>query len=226
MQDQLKAAEAELQAAGLKLRALFDIHLSTGTYIGWWHDADDFAYNHGDGTGLITYRGRHGLSRVEPYVAKVGLEVMSLEVAITGLSTPAQTMATDKTWRQRPVRWWIAIFDAQTGAVVQMARRFTGFADDLTWSEQPGGEASIVLRCESRAREYGRATDRYRTHADQQSLIAHVAAQFTSGEDKGFEFVGVADKTPITWGKAGKQYIGKQKTASPSTVRANRWAKG
>jgi len=200
------AQRRALREKAVALRVLVDLYLGSGRYSFW--DGDAHASFEGQ-----TYLAAGAFATVSQisYGQDLGAEGIEITFNASTLLAqsaepfdPAALLSTihAEAYHQRRIDVRFAIFDAETGALVLLIRRFAGLIDQIEIREVPSGDegpggALMVIKCESVARRYGRREGRTRTHEDQQEI-------WGAGVDDFFKFVAssISGETRLLWGRA------------------------
>jgi hypothetical protein len=185
----------------LAIRVLIDLYLDSGRFSFW------------DGEGHVNFDGTRYLAAGAflsagsvTMGADLGVENVTLTLDGTRLvaaaaeeADPGALLATfgQENYQQRRIEIRFAIFDALTGELVLLLRRFAGLIQQAILSEaisEAGAAVALRVVCESVARRYGRRGGRTRSHEDQTAIFA--------GDDF-FKFVAstVLKERTIYWGR-------------------------
>lgn len=127
-----------------------------------------------DDLGTVTVAGRdyHGsgtLGEAATITAKSDLSISPLVLTLSGLAPEVAVLVRGSTVGQRPISLSIGIFDPDARALIgPLVKMFDGFVDDIDIkTPQSGGTSTIVLTCESIARELTIKSTDTRSHESQ-----------------------------------------------------------
>lgn len=155
-----------------------------------WDDVGNLSYA-GD-----TYVGKAGRFIVAPYQTTQDLTARNVDITLSGIDAEAVAVFLSAPWHQAPVTIARGIFAVDTPQTINVTVEFAGFIDQMIMSDQAGGVATLVYRCESAAREFQRAGARTRSDSDQRQRDS----------DDGFlKFATSAVNTKIDWGPVAQQ---------------------
>lgn len=182
------ATLALLDGPALVDRDLAVIAMPEGTY-GFWSDVYSAQFP-GYWPG-VTFTGSGSLISITPVIQSVADGVQSLTATLSGLASDVLVTIGEYNLHRAKVQVSRALYDPGSRQLVAVHTVFRGYVDRDEMRES-GGEATFVLECVSRARELDRATNRKRTHADQQR---------TYGGDQGFAFTTKTASTKLVMGR-------------------------
>jgi hypothetical protein len=184
-----------LDSGRFAVRCLLKVTLDSELIIAMWDDIGNIEV---DG---VTYVGRPGRFTVSGVVSEKGATVPKMDVTLSGLDSEAVAIIDGYQWHQRPITCYRAVFAIDDPTGIHVMPEFSGFLDQMEWSEAADGSSTIVFRCESSAREMRRTGARTRSDTDQRTR---------DSSDGFFEFAASAVTTPVNWG--GRPQSAKQST--------------
>lgn len=154
-----------------------------------------------DDVGTITldgddYVGAPGRFTIDASVSSSDLSSHSLQLTFSGLDAAAVAIVEGYQWHQCPVLVQRVIIATDAPQVLHVVPEFSGFLDVMTWTERAGGTSTLVLSCESAAREMSRSGARTSSDADQRER---------DPTDGFFSFAASAVNETINWGQAPEQ---------------------
>lgn len=191
-----------LRRGSLAIRTLIDFYLDSGRYSLW------------DGDSAFSFEGQTYMPSsdvvdigVISLGSDLGAEGMELRVNGTKLREtspdpfdPAALFGTieNENYQMRRVDIRFAFFDAESGVLLLVKRRYAGFIDQARQLEEIGDDGMaqcwLVFALESIARRYSVRGARTRTHDDQQDIWAG---------DTGFKLTAssIAKRGSLYWGR-------------------------
>lgn len=146
--------------------------------------------------GGDTYVGAAGRFTLNAYASPSDLSAQGLDIVWSGLDSSVIALIGGVAWSQRPILVQRAIIATDKPQILHLIPEFSGFLDQITWSESAGGETSLTWKCESAARKFSRSGGRTASDADQRTRDA---------SDGFFSFSASANNTPIDWGRLPQQ---------------------
>lgn len=167
-----------LRSNGVAIRTLVDLYLDSGR-ISVWDGDEQWTF---DGT---TYAAVADLVSID--AIRMGTDLGAEGVQITVNGTKLQEASPDpldpgaifgtvttENYQQRRMEIRYAFFNAETGALIFLKRRFAGLIETMRQVESidDDGRAQslLVVSCESIVRRYGKRIGRTRSHEDQQEI--------------------------------------------------------
>lgn len=183
------AATLDLLAGDdLVYRDLAVISMPEGTW-GFWGDVFSVQFP-GYWPG-VTFTGSGSLIEISEVMQTVPDTVQTMTATLSGLASDVLTTVDQYNLHGATVELARGLYNPATCELVAIAVVFQGFVDrDET--RESNDQAEYVLEFVSRARELDRATNRKRTHADQQR---------TFGGDLGFEYTKKTASTELVVGR-------------------------
>jgi hypothetical protein len=138
--------------------------------IGLWTGADHQSFTIG---GVArTYYGAQGALQIPPISYAAGTEITSMEVSLS-VSSEADALVRGYNTRFKPVEIHCALFNPATGALVSIARAFTGTIDGSPISTPvKNGVGSIGLRLMSSARRGTMTSNARKSDASQRLRLS------------------------------------------------------
>lgn len=193
---------ALLRSGALAIRTLIDLHFDGGR-VSVWDGHEHFAF---DG---VTYVACADFGEISAISLGQDLGAEGVELRLNGTrlleASPdpfdlAAVFGTveQENYQLRRVDIRFAFFDADTGALALLVRRFAGFIDQIRQVEEVGDDGQmtswLIVSCESIARRYGVFGGRTRSHDDQLDIWAG---------DTGFKFTAnaVMKSGTLYWGR-------------------------
>ncbi len=196
------AQRALLQSGRVAVRTLMDFYLDSGR-ASFWDGHQNMAF---DGT---TYYAASDVLEIS--AINLGRELGAEGITIRLNGTKLQEASPDPldpgalfgtmesvNYQMRRVEIRFAFFDPDTGAMIMVVRRYTGFIDQARQVEDVNDDGSmqcwLVLSIESILRRYGVRGGRTRSHDDQQDIWA---------SDTGFKFTAstIEKQGTLYWGR-------------------------
>lgn len=197
--------KSALRSGPLALFLCVDLDLDSGT-VRFWDGPENAEIDSEDYIAIGAYAGCSSVSMgadIGGAGVELTLDATKLLAAGSDITDPAyflSTIISDGGYRQRPMRVYFSLWNAETGAHIRQVRRFTGLIDQMEIREEPAadgaGHAILKVRCESMTLRYGQRNGRVRGNEDQQEIY--------SG-DKFFELCAgaVAMEKELRWGHKG-----------------------
>jgi len=154
-----------------------------------------------DDVGNITvseevYSGAAGRFTVQTTTSVKDLSIQNLDITLSGLDTEVTNLIDESGWHQRPIEITRAIIGTEAPTVFSLMPEFSGFLDQMFWTETPGDTSTMRFRAESASREFNRAGARTRSSADQKER--------DSG-DGIFDWASSTVSSKIDWGQNPQQ---------------------
>jgi hypothetical protein len=115
-------------------------------------------------------------------------------ITLTLVSTADNEFLTtfrDRQYQSKPVEVFIGMLDPDTGSTRGLMNMFSGFADQMIFSQQPN-QILLTLTAESRLIRLSKSSNRYLTKEDQ-------AMEFP--DDRGLDFVYDLKEKKVLWGR-------------------------
>lgn len=184
------AALAALDSGRFGVRTLVKVAPAGETPFCIWDDVGDLSF------GGDTYAGKAGRFTVAPYQTTQDLTARNVDVTLSAIDAEAVTYFLAAPWHQAPVTISRGIFAVDTPQTINVTVEFSGFVDQMLHTDQAGGNATLVYRCESAAREFQRAGARTRSDSDQRQRDPN---------DGFLKFATSAINTKIDWGPVAQQ---------------------
>lgn len=197
---------ALLRSGAVAVRCLIDFHLDSGRQ-SYWDGDEAWAY---DGA---TYLPASDFGEISAVSLGLDLGAEGMEIRLNGTKLheasldpldPGALFGTieNENYQLRRVDIRFAFFDAETGALVLIIRRFAGFVDQIQQREEVGDDGRmtewLIVKLESIARRYGVRGGRTRSHDDQQDIWpGDTFFKFTADSS--------AKAGTLLWGRAGPQ---------------------
>lgn len=194
---------AMLRKGSLLIRTLVDFHLDSGRASIW--DGDSIWTFDGATYLPASDWGEIGVISLGTDLGAEGMEIRVNGTKLRELSPdpldPAALFGTieSENYQMRRVDIRFAIFDAETGALSILIRRYAGFIDQVRQEEEVGDDGKtqcwLIFSLESIARRYLVRGARTRSHDDQQDIWAG---------DTFFKFTAssIAKQGSLSWGRA------------------------
>jgi len=174
-----------LNSGRFGVRVLVKLSPSGADPLCFWDDIGSVSY------GGDTYVGMAGKFTIDPSTSSKDLSIRNLNITFSGLDTDIIGMIDGVAWHQRPVLVQRAIFAIDTPQILNVIPEFSGFMDQINWTEEIGGNATAVLQCESASREFSRSGSRTASDADQRTR---------DSDDAFFASAAAAVSQTIDWG--------------------------
>lgn len=127
----------------------------------------------------VTYLGTHGLGQVEEIVNRAA-EMPQLAFSMSGAPSDKVSFALSEYVQGRDVNVYVALLNVDTGAVLDVSLRYSGWLNMLTLSDA-ADQAAITVSSEAGVRDLLRPSDVLYTHVDQQAIApGDLAFQYTN----------------------------------------------
>ena len=189
MRDYSPSTTTALAADAVIVRGMVLFDFPSGRY-GFWEGEGPLVWN------TITFQGGGQLIEARAAAETTAMQSSAIELSLyenpaLGLSADILQTIEAESYHQRPVTIYRAVFDPVTLALVSVDREWSGLIDRVEHVEG-ADRYGITAHCESLSLDYtkrGWAIG----NGQQQEMV--------STGDKFFEFVGVAGKTEIYFGR-------------------------
>lgn len=184
-------AIAALQSKAFAVRVLVKMSPVGSPPLCVWDDVGEIT------SGGDTYVGIAGRFVCKATSSAKDLSIRNIEITFSGLDATVVGMLSGVQWHQSPIAVQRAILAVDSPQTLMLTPEFSGFMDQFEWTEGGQGEpSSLVLRCESISREFGRNGSRTSSDADQRERDA---------SDGLFAFAASAVSKNINWGRQPQQ---------------------
>ncbi|EIP96879.1 hypothetical protein OpiT1DRAFT_01306 [Opitutaceae bacterium TAV1] len=149
------------------------------------------------GKGVLEWAGREfigtgtygGISAVEE-TQKVSAN--GVELSLSGIPGAMVSRALTDGYRGRPVRVWMALFNTESGAMLEEpVPVFAGRMNTMKLTDT-GETSTVTVACESRLIDLERARERRYTDEDQKEMYP---------DDRGLEYVAGLQDKEVVWGR-------------------------
>jgi len=176
---------AAIAAGTIRPAYLIEIETATGTDNIW------------TGTGSLswdskTWLGLGEIIGISEIPETSGINAVGITITLSGVDPTSLTEAVDDIVPFKPVKMWLALFDANYAIVVDPYLAFSGRTDSVKIVESGKG-TTVAVNCENRLIELNRTRERRFTQEDQ--ILEYP-------DDKGFEFVNAIQGLYMPWGEA------------------------
>lgn len=169
-------------------------NLATGLVeaAGFWTGDDDHTF---DIAGVSrTYTGAGAMISMDDPVYESGTTIQMQRLTFSMVSAEIQAAVFAYDTRLAPVEVHLALFDPETGAVIGIARSFTGWVEEPAVRE--GATPTLTLSLASSARA---GTRTLATKKSPESLKQR------SPNDEGRRYADIAGDVPVSWGGEDKR---------------------
>lgn len=138
-----------------------------------------------------TYLGAGGLGQIDA-IKQAGTDLPQIKFSLAGVQASALALALEEPVQGKAVRIKLAIFDATTGALLDVRLRYAGYLDVMSISDGKDS-ATISVTSESSMLDLLRPKGLYYSDADQQALFPG---------DLAFQYVNDQVEAKIAWPSA------------------------
>lgn len=152
---------AILRSKRFKLRTLLNLMPDGVDPLCLWDDRGRISY------GGDVYIGKPGRFTLSPISSSADFSIRNMDVTLSGLDQQAVAMVESAEWHQRPILRQRAAIAVDRPQILLVEEEFAGFMDQIEWGEVIDDKTSLIIHCESTAREYARKGSRTASDADQ-----------------------------------------------------------
>ena len=146
----------------------------------------------------FTWKGLGGLAAVQEVRETTSLEAVGVRLSLSAVPLAAISLALNDNPQGRPAKLWAAVFDSDTGTLVDTPMaEYVGRLDVLTINRAED-KATISVNVESRLADFARPANGRFSDADQQSRTAG---------DKFFEYVAQFAERELIFFSKEQQYV-------------------
>lgn len=181
---------AALAAGRVAMRTLIVFDFASGLY-GFWDGIGTTSYAGQDYVGAGQLITMNEANFVSDLVTST-LEVRLTAIPDSGLDPDVLGSIESEAYHQRPVTISRAYYDPDSRAILSVERLFKGFVDQVEHDVTIGGEAVLIGKLESRARDFSRKGHRVRSDTDQRRIDV---------DDGGLRHAATSGNQDIYWGK-------------------------
>lgn len=183
-------AQEALDSGRFSVRCLLKVRMDEGDPFAIWDDVGTIEVNED------VYSGAAGRFTVQTTTSVKDLSIQNLDITLSGLDAEVTNLIDGAGWHQRPIEITRAIIATESPTIFSLMPEFSGFLDQMFWTERPGDTSTMRFRAESASREFNRAGARTRSPADQRQR---------DSSDGFFDWATAAVSGTIVWGQNPQQ---------------------